>query len=225
MTPRPRPAGRLHRNGGRRRQGRHRGRRGRFSGRLMRQDFQPGLVPVLSLRVGTLAGRRCLVLRPRGAQRLLPGRVAARLAAVPVTPVAVGAKEEHLPAHRPGTGQEAKALLHRTRCTPSSGDTWRPGVGLALPRARLAHRHAAPDGLLSVCWGAFRLPGRAFRPSGVVLHSPSTSFQSPPGPPRTPRPGHHARLDRTAGSGDDHDDDGDQRHSRRDVDPPSRGSC
>lgn len=182
MTPRPRLAGRRHRNGGRRRQGRHRGRRGRFSGRLMRQVFQPGLVPVLPLAVGTLPGWRCLVLRARRLHRLPPCHGAARRAAVPVTPVAVGAEEEHLPARGPAARHEAQALFHRTRRAPASGDMPRPGVRLALPRASHAHRHAAPDGLLSGCWGALRLPGRAFRPSGVLLHSHPTSFQSPPDP-------------------------------------------
>jgi hypothetical protein len=59
---------------------------------------------------------------------------------------------------------------------------WRGAALRCTSHSSHAHRYAVPDGLLSGCW-ALRLPGRAFRPSGVVLHSHPTSFQSPP---RTP---------------------------------------
>jgi len=46
------------------------------------------------------------------------------------------------------------------------------------PRTQARRARWAPQWLL----GALRLPGRAFRPSGVILHSHPTSFQSPPDP-------------------------------------------
>ena len=140
-------------------------------------------VPALPRRVGAFPARRRLVGLPGLPQRLLPRQLAARRAAVAVAPIAVGAQEEHLPALPPAARHEPKRIPHRTRCTPSSGGTPRPGVRLALPQARHAHGHAAPDGPLSGCWGALRLPGRAFRPTGVVPHSPPTSFRSPPPDP------------------------------------------
>ena len=227
MTPRPRLAGQLRLHDGRRRRGRHRGREGHFLGRLMRHFSLPlaGNVPALPCRVRALPGRRCLVRLTGLPQRLLPRQLAAGSAAVAVAPVTVGAQEEHLPALPPAACHEPKRIPHRTRCTPSSGATPRPGIRLASPQARHAHGHAAPDGPLSGCWGALRLLGRAFQPSAFVPHSPPTSFRSPPRtPPRTPQPGLCARPERSASTSDDHGYDGDQRRHQLDVDPLSRGS-
>lgn len=121
--------------------------------------------------------------------------------------------------------------MSRISATPAPhtlhANFWRAAAARCTSRSTASApctRARRARGPLSSCWGALRFSGRAFRASGVVLHSPPTSFQSPPAPPQTPRPGHHARLDRIAGSSDDHDDDDDQARCRRDVDPPSRGA-
>ena len=141
MTPRPHFAGQLRLHDGRRRRGRHRRRGGHPLGRLMRHLSLSlaGDVPALPCRVRPLPGRRGLVRLTGLPQRLLPRQLAAGPAAVAVAPVAVGTQEEHLPALPPAARHEPKRIPHRTRCTPSSGGTPRPGVRLALPQARHAH--------------------------------------------------------------------------------------
>lgn len=155
----------------------------------MRHHSLPPACDVLPLprRVCRLPALRPLVPPPSLHQRLPPCQLAARQAAVPVAPVTAGAQEEHLPALRPTARHQPKRFPHCTRCKPSSGDTPRPGVRLASPQARYAHGHAAPDGPLSACWEALRLPGRAFRAPVVVPHSLPTSFQSPPPDPHLKR--------------------------------------
>lgn len=189
MTPRPWLAGRLRLNDGRRRRGQHRGRGGHFLWRLMRHLSLPlaSDVPALPCRVRAFPARPRLVARPGLQPRLSPGSAAAPRAAVPVAPVAVGAQEEHLPALRPATRHEPKGLPHGTRCTPSAGDTPRPGLRLtpsqACQRTRARRARWASQWMLggpSSSWASLSTLMRSFpQPANRFLVS------SPGPPPQT----------------------------------------
>lgn len=104
---------------------------------------------------------------------------------------------------------------------------WRPAASRCTsrstasePRTQARRARWAPQWLLggpSSSWASLS----ALRRSSP---QPPNKFSVSPGPPRTPRPGHHARHHRTAGPNHDHDDDGDRRRDQLDVDPLSRGS-
>lgn len=88
------------------------------------------------------------------------------------------------------------------------------------PRTQARRARWAPQWLLGGPSSSWASLSALRRSSPQLPHKFSVS----PGPPRTPRPGHLARLERTAGPSHDHDDDGDRRRNQLDVDPPSRGS-
>lgn len=187
---------------------------GFISGRVMRRESKGGLLPVLLFAVGPLSGWRRLVFRPSRAHRLLPGRRAARLAAVPVAPVAVGTQEEHLPARGPAARQEPKAFHHGTRRGPTCGDLPRSGVRLApASEPRIPARCAswAPQWLLG---------GLLFSTARQQVFSPPARGPTARAPVRSP-----GATQRTAGASDDPGDDDDVRpRVQLEVAPLSRGS-